>query len=282
MYSQYYDIEIPSSQAVDYTDISEVCAYQDLLFRIYANEGGLDESSAATPLTREIARQGFVWLREVKKHIETFTNLSGLPRLLRAYDLMHRVSYSTPDFAFLRDMKLKAVDRWLKGDKSICKTDVVLMLLGEIDRDIRSLEQRYVDFSFRVLNNWIKELNRFGRFREIPLSEAYRRLEYLMNADLFGYYDAKDQPKIKQQWANKNLLNTQEIETLDTDTLADYARFIEAIPCIESEDSQIKESLTLHLLRELSSRKDMHPYMAKSLDIALSSRSLEWSLRISV
>lgn len=272
---------------VDYTNPDEVCAYQVLLTRLYEQEGGFSSPSVANSATREIRQQGSVWLREARFLIRDILDapfpstssalhspLSAIPGLLSSYDILHRICNATPCGDFLREVKLKTTDLWLHGNKSISKTDVVLMLLSETDRDIHNLDKRFAQYALTILEKWIEELSVHGRFADIPLSEAYRRLAYLLNRDLFVYLGRTSQYKVKKQWAQNYTLSAEQLNDLDTDTLQDYIVFANAESHIGQLSIEEQDTRYLRFLTLLSSRPDLHPFLRKAIEIELQNHSV--------
>ncbi|MCM1296092.1 MAG: hypothetical protein NC311_11170 [Muribaculaceae bacterium] len=196
-------------------------------------------------------------------------NLKDIPRLLSGYDMMHRIAHGFPCHDYLREVKCKTADRWLKGDKSISRTDVVLLLLSETDRDIRTLEKRYAEYSIKVMSSWVDELIKYGTFTDTPLSETYHRLSYLLGTNLFVYLGSKEEAKAKSQWVKSHLLTETQLDELDTATLWDYAHFIDSIPFRTHTQYERNSALYKHILSKIALRHDTHPYAAKAIELAL-------------
>ena len=272
--------EIIPANSINYCNVEEVCAYRSLLCKIYECEGGFNVPAKITPTTRVIKRESIVWLREVSALIEsilkgdaTCVSLCEIPRLLQAYDFMHRIGYNRPCFDYLREVKLKTVDRWLKGDKSISQTDVALLLLSETDRNIRNIEDRYAKFAINVMSSWLDELTENGKFKDITLSETYKRLSYLLNHDLFAFLTRKDEAKAKAQWVNTYTMTEEQLDAADTDTLWTYAGFIDSIPFSNTEEYECNTSMYMHILTKIASRPDTHPYLAKAIELTMERRA---------
>lgn len=191
-----------------------------------------------------------------------------MPDLISAYDFFYRVCTGGPCYDYLREVKLKTVDRWLMGDKTISDTNVVLLLLLETDRDIRTLEKRYSDFAFNVLGEWIDELARYGRFVDTPLVEAYKRLVYMLNDDLFAYLGRKEkQDAAKMAWTKKYVL--QDHTGLDTRTLLRYIGFLLTANRRGYCDNGPEDELYCRLWSEYISRPEVNPFFKQALEIDL-------------
>lgn len=300
----YYDITaIPSASDIDYRNADEVCGYQLLLCKIFERAGGFDLPLKTNATIREVQRQGALWLREVKPLIADILSapisgkpapvcslsapvegkieaqpasritLSAIPVLLDSYDLLYRVCNGCPCYDYLREVKLKTVNRWLKGDKSISDTDVVLLLLSETDRDIRSLEKRYTDYAFSILGKWIDELTKYGRFINTPLTEAYKRLVYLLNDDLFAYLGRKDkQDTAKVAWTNTYVL--QDHTSLDTRTLLRYIGFLLTANICGYYANEPQDELYCRLWTDYIARPDVHPFFRQALSLDLAKFAL--------
>lgn len=272
--------DIPSAKDIDYGNADEICGYRMLLGKIYESSGGFAVDSALTKEIITVRREGLAWLKNVRKVIDKVLEspvgsmasqgvaLGDIPRILASYDFLHRVCHGAPCFAFIRETALKVADRRAKGDKSISMTWVALMLLKEIDRDIRSLPKRYIDFSMSVLSGWIDDLMLYGRLRNMPLEEAYPVLGYILWQNLSAF-DVKKDDKIR--WIETYSLSDTALDRLDVRTLwtymdfdqrassfmgkipieqdERYARFIQKISAHQSTNKFTKELIKLELAK---------------------------------
>lgn len=271
---------IPAAADIDYTDVDAIYGYHLLLGKICEMQGGLDCPPVNNATVREIRKQGQCWLREVKALVGSILsspipqvmpvipNLGDMPELVHAYDLMYRITNGTPCYEYLRMVKLKTADRWIKGDRSISGTDVALLLLSEVDRDIRSLDSRYSDYALGVLDSWVDDLDRNGRFTDTPLSEAYTRLTYLLRTDLFVYYGDKDsQDKAKLRWVREYILPDH--ADLDIHTLSRYIPFIITANRKGLFQSGHVDELYCGMWSDYISRPEVHPFFRQALEMDL-------------
>lgn len=141
---------------------------------------------------------------------------------------------------YIRELRLKIADKWIKGDKSESQAIVVLELHQEIDRDIRKVPQRYADFAMRVAGSWGDEVMTYGRFGNMPLEEMYLILTFLLGQDLFAY-GIKKVDKLK--WIESYSLSDADLVNLDVNTLWTYMTFNQSAirlneASIEEEDEQ--------------------------------------------
>lgn len=272
------DKYLPQASAIDYTNTDEVCGYQVLLCKIYEREGGFGYPAITSSAILEIIRQGKIWLGKVKDMIDGILSgsrsdddptLEAIPDLLGAYDFMFRICNDRSCLSYVREVKLKTVGKWVKGDRSITETDVTLLLLSEVDRDIHTLEDRYTNFALSVMEKWIDELVRFGRFRNGALSESLRKLAYLLNSNLFAYLGSREQPKIKTQWAQRYTLTDEQINALDTKTLRSYIQFANSLARFNRQTPEQQDELYVHLFSKLLSRPDLHYFYRTALKIDL-------------
>lgn len=273
-----YKLAIPQAEDIDYSDVEEICAYQLLLTKMFEREGGFAYPAVANAATREIARQGRVWLKEVAALIQRILSgapapsglsLGSIPALIDSYDIFHRITYGKPCYRYLREVKLKTADRWLGGDKTISRTDVVLMLLSEADRDISTLDERFYKYAISVMGEWIEELIANGRFVDVQMPECYKRLAYLLRQDLFVYLNSKEQAKAKAQWIEEYTLSEARLGELDTRDLRSYLNFARAASAFHSPIFEDYIERHHALLATLSSRPDLHPYHRQTLDLTL-------------
>lgn len=273
------DTQLPEATAIDYANPDEICGYQLLLCKIYEQEGGFGHPAAATAAIHSIVKQGHVWLAEVRTVIEDIVfssaatprpiTLSALPGILDAYDLMFRICNGRHCLDYIRQVRLKAIGRWLAGDKSISETEIVLMILSEVKRDLPTLDKRYPEYALGVIESWIDELTAGRRFAHIPLQEAYRRLTYLLGADLFVYLGSKEQHRIKAQWVQDYTLTDDQVDALDAPTLWSYIAFTNAASHLAPMPQNSQEELYHHLPTLLSAHHDLHPFHRQALKIEL-------------
>lgn len=273
--------KMPQCVDIDFTNVDEVCAYQLLLCKIYECEGGFDIPAKCTLATRVVRRQCIGWLREVKILIEsilsggvTYANLGDIPRLLQSYDYFYRIGNGITCYDFLREVKLRTADLWAKGDRSVSQTDVVLLLLSEVDRNVGGLEERYAKYAIDEMSSWVDELVEYGVFEGVSMQETYRRLSYLLNADLFAYFGRKDEAKVKAQWVSYYTLTEEQIDALDADTLWAYADFVESIPFSSQKELKRNNLMYTHILSILASRPDVHPYLVKAIELTFKRREV--------
>lgn len=267
------DIVIPAASGIDYSDAVEMCGYQMLLCKAYERIGGLSSSRAADARTRRILDYGRIWLRETRRAIDGTLGygngtrcpvLGQIPGLLSAYDMLHRICNGEPCPEYLRDAGMKTVDKWLKGDKSVSTTDIVLMILCEVDRDVTAIERRYADYAIGMSGVWVDELIRHGGFTDIRLAEACRRLRYLLRADLSAYLGSKGQDGAKRHWADNHA--TVDHAMLDTATLGEYAAFVRTASALGylSHEADVAAILSC-----LASRPDLHPFYRRAIELDL-------------
>lgn len=224
--------EIPPVSDVDFSDVESICGYQLLLCKILEREGGFQYPPVMNSSIREIRKQGLMWLQEVRRLIDDVAagsrmELSAIPKLLDSYDFFFRVCNGKNASSYIREIRLKTVTRWIKGDKTISDTDVTLLILKEIDTDMRTLEKRYIDFGITTMGRWIDELTQYGQFINIPLIDAYKRLAYLLPKDLFVYFGDHAQNELKRQWvsAYTTLVAPNDSTAHDSATAQAYQNF---------------------------------------------------------
>ena len=279
---------MPCAADVDYTNVEEICDYQILLSKIFEESGGLVWPQVVNPIIIEVQRQGAYWLKEVRQIISqvlirpitadmpshSTLRLRDIPGILDSYDICHRICKGVPELDYIRDVRLKIVDRWLNGDKDISQTDIVLCILKEADCGGRYLDNRYLTYAYSILGTWVDELIQGGRFPGIPLDEAYARLIYMIKEDLSAYI-GKAQSKVKKIWVKEysipcGLVKT--IDSLDTKTLQNYIIFVRYASALGYLADEYLGKNTDHLCSQLESRPDVHPFLREAIRIDLRDR----------
>jgi len=273
-------ITIPPAAAIDYTDVDEIYGYHLLLSKIFERAGGFDYPSGNNATIREVQKQGLIWLRKVKFLISDILKgrpatdgrklpvLDAIPDLVNAYDFMYRISNGGPCPDFIRDVKLRTADCWIKGDKSISETEIALLLLSETDRDIRALDDRYSEYALRVEDSWIGELVRYGKFIDTPMSEAYSRLSYILKNDLFVYFGGKErQDTVKTAWTKEYML--QDHSDLDSRTLLRYIGFLITANRRGYCGDEPEDEFYCRLWTDYISRPEVNPFFKQALEMDL-------------
>lgn len=273
---------IPPAHTVNYSDPQAICGYQILLCKMYERAGGFECPRPSGKEVLAIRREGMVWLKEVKRvidqlfsspitmnNIERQISLSDIPQLLASYDFFYRVCHGAPCFPYLSKIRMKAVNRYVQGDKSISQAQVALMLCKEACGNIRQMEQRYLDFSGSVVESWVNDLEKYGKLRDMPLREAYDVLSYLLKENLFAYIS---NPNSKLLWIKAYTLKEEQIEALDTATLKAYIGFEQAVARLNGKSVDEEAARFAYRFSELSSRPDLHPFFKAyiALDLARS------------
>lgn len=264
---------IISAADIDYSNIQEICGYQLLMCKIYEREGGLYYPARRNAIIREVEDQGKIWLEKVKDILDdivsgkstTFT-LAAIPKLLNAYDFYYRICNGESANDSIRSVRLNTVGLWAKGDKSISETDLVLELLKEVKRNNRTLDSKYSMFALGVLGDWVKELVSYGEFRNIPKAEAYARLNYIIDDDLFAYLSNKEESSAKARWISTYTLSETELDTLDAETLWAYIGFAQSVLLFNGKFDEYEGNYH-QLLSKLATIDSVHPLLREAIEI---------------
>lgn len=262
-----------SAADIDYSNIQEICGYQLLMCKIYEREGGLYYPARRNSTIREVEAQGKIWLENVKGIFDdivsgkstTFT-LAAIPKLLNAYDFYYSICNGESANDYIRGIRLKTAGLWAKGDKSITETDLVLELLKEVKRDNRTLDSKYSMFALGVLGDWVKELVSYGEFRNIPKAEAYARLNYMIDDDLFAFLGSKEQPSAKSRWISTYTLSETELDALDAETLWAYIGFAQSALLFNRKFDEF-ENQYVRWLSKLAATENNHPFLSQAIKI---------------
>lgn len=274
---------LPPALDINYSDATEACGYQWLLCKKYEQAGGFSYPPVANAVTAGVRRQGSIWLREVRTLIDSVLKgartgdmtLASVPGLLSSYEFFYSICKGANCRDYVREVAIKTTERWVKGDRSITQTDVALLLLREIDLDIRKIENRYIDFALGVMSSWIEELTLYGQFRDITCGEAYRRLTYLLKKDLSFFIGSKEQAAEKTQWIRKFTLSDRDIDNLDTPSLRSYITFVNTVAYLDAANIETHESTYISLISKLATRTDIDPYTRQALELELASHHRE-------
>lgn len=270
------EINIPEAADIDYFNTGEAEGYSQYLLKLYERDGGFRLQQRLTREMKAIEAELRVWCGKVKDMLMD-APLPDLHVLIASYDLPYRVVYrQAPSENFMRQVRINAVRRWAKGDRSVSSTVIASILRDEIySRSFRTLDRKYGLFYFGLINGWVKELQRTDTFAGIPPLETFMRLRILMNENLFAEYGSKEAVQDKRKWAKSHQI--EDLSNLDSPTLRCYIGFSNAasnVRAIPMKD-QFKDYIRLHT--ELVSRADLDPYLHEALkiDIALKQELLE-------
>lgn len=272
-------MNIPSAKDIDYTNVDEICGYQMLLCKIFEKTGGFGVGVASSKEIAMVRREGMAWLQNVGKAIKQILDLQAndslklgaIPRILVAYDFFYRICHNGPCFAFVRDTVLKVADNWLHGDKSISIACVALLLQKEINRDIRAIPQRYIDFSMSVLESWINELRLYGRLRNLSQADAYSVMSFLLCCNLFAFGVSKDE-RIK--WIETYTLSAGEVDNLDVMTLWEYMDFDQKSSILLGESVTEKDERYDRLISKIAAHPDSDRFSREAIKLYLAKRQV--------
>lgn len=264
---------IISAAGINYTNIQEICGYQLLMCKIYECEGGLYYPARRNSTIREVEAQGKIWLEKVKGILDdiisgkstTFT-LEAIPKLLNAYDFYYRICNGKSANDYIRNIRLKTAGLWAKGDKSISETYLVLEILKEIQRDNRTLDRKYAMFALGVLGDWVKELISYGEFQNILKAEAYARLNYIIDDDLFAYLGNKEESSAKARWISTYTLTDTELDTLDAESLWAYIGFAQSALFFNGKFDEFEDQY-VRLFSKLAATENNHPFLSQAIKI---------------
>lgn len=277
-------MNIPFAKDIDYTNVDEICGYQMLLCKIFEKAGGFNVGIASNKEIIMVRREGMIWLREVKSIINNILsapipeasaipassphtpNLKDIPRLLASYDFFYRVCHRGPCFTFVRDTTIKTVDRWSNGDRSISKARVALLMLKEINRDIRAIPQRYVDFGMRVLESWINELRRYGRLQDLSQEDSCLVISFLLWYDLYVFGVSKDE---RLKWIETYTLSDSEIENLDERTLWAYMDFDQRISILMRKSIEEQDERYTRFISKIAIHPDTNRFLREAIELDL-------------
>lgn len=276
MANKHDDYILARASSIDYSNAAEVEGYSLYLTKLYESEGGFTLPHMSTPLMRTIESELRIWCEKVR-HLLSEAPLSCVATLIKAYDLPYRVVFGkAPARDFMREIRINAVQRWAKGEKTISSTALAEILGDEINsNDYITLENKYGMFYFGLIKDWVKELQCSGTFDGISKAETYTRLKLIMDEELFGEYGSKGAEKDKCRWAENHLVD--DLSTLDTATLRAYIGFVMAYTEIKSVSAEEYSSLYKTLFTELNRRQDLNQYLRLSLtiDLAIKNKAMK-------
>ncbi len=256
---------LPKASGIDYTNIDEIYGYFHLLLMHYQHNGGLSFPRKTTKALTDIDSENKYWLLETK-HIMPSAPLTWISRCIEGYDLLHRIYYGEIPTEFTKSVVARTVKRWLAGDKSVSETEIATIVDRQRRCNVKSLDYKYLSWLCSVEEKWIKELERHGKFRDIPMSEAYNRLRILTGTDLRAYYgDKKAQDNIKRKWAKTYMVDN--LSRLDYNTLRSYISYRRDAPHTPKGDSS--NSTYARLVEELVARKETHPFEREAFKMSI-------------
>ncbi len=252
---------MPSAADIDYNNVDEIVGYYLLAETIFANAGGFDYPREFNHVQHSVETELEIWSERVKAILDKKKlPLGNIPQLLRPYDLSYRILKGKPCDNYIKQVRLTLVGLWLKGNKSISQTDIVTELLKEIFRSPDGIEDKYREYAYSVFDEWVRELQTYSHFRNIPQGESFNRLALVMRNDIYAYYpDSTEALEVKTDWFNANLID--DISGIDTPTLNSYINFLNSAPTSKIISPQKLTSIRRHYL----SRPDLNPYYRQAI-----------------
>ncbi|MCM1142169.1 MAG: hypothetical protein NC453_26665 [Muribaculum sp.] len=266
--------DIPSAEDISYDNVAEICGYQMLLCKMFERAGGFDLPRKTNATIREIQKQGLVWLRNVKQIMEGILvssddselTLNALPRLIDSYDFFYRVCNGMPCLDFISKLRLKTVECFIAGNKTISQIAIVLMLEKEIMRNIKTVSPRYIDYIGRVTNKRIEELRVFGRLSDMSLEDTYLTLDYLLGQDLFAFGVRKAN---KLKWIEKYSLSEPEIDSLDLNTLWTYLAFSQSAMRLKDASIEEEDEQYVNLVSKIAAHPEVNKFVREAIELDL-------------
>lgn len=272
-------LNIPEADSIDYGNSDEICGYQLLLSKMFELAGGLNVPSTSNREIISIQREGLIWLNKVKGVISSLfmssippdttdlkINLGDIPAIIGAYDFLYRVCHGSPCFDFIKDIRFKTANRWVKGDRSISEAQVALMLRREINRDIRKVEERYLNFSGSVMDSWINDLNIYGTLKGLSSEDAYQVLDFLLRSDLFAF-GVKKEDKLK--WIRTYSLSDVAIDRLDTGAFWAYSGFEQSAAFIVGKSLSEQDEQYTRFLSRILAHPDLNRFIREAITLEL-------------
>lgn len=263
------EITLPKASNINYANTGEVEGYSLYLLKLYERDGGFNSNRRITHQMKAVEAELRTWCVNVKGLLMD-APLSDIHRLIASFDLPYRVVYrQAPSDGFMRQVRINAVQRWAKGDKSISSTVIAKILWDEIySRNFKTLENKYGLYYFGLIDGWVKELQRTGAFAGTPPIDTYSRLKILMTEDLYAQYGSKGADQDKRKWAKSH--QVKDISALDTPTLRSYIGFSTAASHLNGIPIKRQLANYIRFHTELDGRNDIDPYLHAALKIDIS------------
>jgi len=253
---------LPKASDIDFSNIDAIYGYFHLLLMHYQHNGGLSFPKKTNRALTAIDSESKYWLLEMK-HIMPTAPLTWISRGIEGYDLLHRIYNGEIPTEFTKDVVVKAVNRWLAGDKSVSETEIAAIIDRQMQFNAKSLDHKYISWLCSIKGKWIKELDQYGKFRAIPASEAYSRLSLIMGTDLRAYYgDKKTQDNKKRKWAETYTIDN--LSRLDYNALRSYITYRKKAP-----HTCNSYPLYAQLAEELVARKETHPFEREAFKMSI-------------
>lgn len=269
--SRSAEFDIPRAADIDYNDTEEVYSYSQLLGRLLEWYGGLNIPRENSSIVRALDAEGGYWLTEVRRLLVD-APVSAVPDLLEAYIFLDSACRGRRDTGFYNEVRVNAVKRCLGGDKALTETQIVCLLWPMVCSDPRNEDQRYAKYCSSCLDSWIKELREFGRFSDIPDTEAYQRLHFVANHNLFAFIAGGKEVErtTKINWAKAYLV--EDISSLDTAALRAYIPFARTVSDLKQTPFEESEAEYEAFSEELETRADLNPLYREAIRLGIESR----------
>lgn len=185
-----------------------------------------------------------------------------IPALLGCYDLLYMVGYRCmPTGDFSNRCKRRVVDAWMRGDKTVEESDV----FGLIAFDGCKSGSEYASLYHSIKDRWLDTLSKYDSFPGVSTKEIYERLALIMRENLDSRFGADSVAK-KRKWYETNRVS--DLSALTTPILSTYRRFVTSLyPDVLTHREQL--SLDSLILKELSSRPNLEPYLREAYRLTL-------------
>ncbi len=198
------------------------------------------------------------WLQSCK--------VNEIPALLGCYDFLYMaVNRRMPKGDLSDRCKRRVIDAWKHGDKTIEESDVFGLIAFDGAYSTGNTDREYINLYRSIKDRWLDTLSKFDRFPDVTTKENYERFALIMRENLDNRFGS-DSAKMKRKWYEAN--KVVGLSTLTTTFLSTYRRFVTSLyPDVLSHSEQL--SLDTIILKELSSRPDLDPYVREAYRLML-------------
>lgn len=139
------------------------------------------------------------WVLEVEDNIEKYSARDALIIAGGLYDLIHRIGFNRPSKPeFINVYVLKALDAFIKGDKTVDEYDLFRAIDAGLNRKDNAYSSKALQWHSLCLSRWYRQFKNGSSLEQLSDYDKQQQLSILIISDLYAF-EGNGQDEFKRQ-----------------------------------------------------------------------------------